>query len=181
MVPTWPPASSMTQSFQVPFMLAPLVPKTEAKVPLPAGAGLVYGPASAGPANVSVPLLKSVGLKSATAGQTAAEGIDAAAASRIVMVVTTVPVRLLASNASDMITNFCPPGPSNKISISPPQAWLFAVNSTEMALLPVNPETTMFDEYGVDGPFVVPGCPLGISNTAEFVKAVSPPGIVPRL
>ena len=52
--------------------------------------------------------------------------------------------------ASDMMIEFCPAGPTSKISTSSGNVWLIPVRSTvTLVTLPDNPETRISDGYGL--------------------------------
>jgi hypothetical protein len=114
----------------VPFGFVPL--KTERTEP-PEGAGAGAGHVS--PAKVlvglNVPVVKS------------ADGrLLAAASSRV----SVMPVTSSPPPTSDMMMAFCPPGPTNRTSMSAGNVWdkLFSLTVT-FVTVPVNPATGIFE------------------------------------
>ncbi len=81
------------------------------------------------------------------------------------------PVAAVAPPASDIKITFCPPGPTSRMSMSAGKVWDRPLSVTvTFVTVPVKPETTIFDGYGLAGPLVKVGCPFGILINVELVK-----------
>jgi hypothetical protein len=79
---------------------------------------------------------------------------------------------------SDIMTAFCPPGPTSKTSMSPGKVWFTPFSFTvTFKTVPDNPATAMFEGYGVAAPCVTPGAPAGIVIAVAFVNVITQPGV----
>ena len=100
--------------------------------------------------------------------------LAAAASSRVRVIPATSP----PPPTSDMMTAFCPAGPTSNRSRSPGKVWVKPFSFTvTFKTVPDRPLTTMFEGYGVAAPWVVPGCPAGDRMFVVFVNVSTQPGV----